>query len=101
MERARGKSQTDVRLLGPTTTSMLRICNSSFQLALDGNVLVESFCQSPSLVCCCSLGKLIRLSNAFSLSWRLCSAQLCFIGHGLMENRHGLLAGQLTWIRGC
>jgi len=34
------------------------------------------FASSPSLVSCCSLGKLIRLSNAFSFSLRLCSALL-------------------------
>ena len=45
-------------------------------VANDGNVLVESCASSPSLVSCCSLGKLIKLSNAFSFSLRLCSARL-------------------------
>ena len=34
-------------------------------VANGGNVLVESFSSSPSLVSCCSLGKLIRPSNFY------------------------------------
>src|SRR6185312_189115 len=51
------------------------------------------FASSPSLLSCCSFGKLIRLSNAFSFSLRLYSLLFALLALLLTSNRKFLASG--------
>jgi hypothetical protein len=60
-----------------TPRRVLLIANKHCEIiANGGNVLIKSFRQFSERVSCCSLGKLIRRSNAFCFSLRLRSASL-------------------------